>query len=80
MTQPLEAVAEAICIADEDNPEPDWDNLPENGKRHYRKLAAAAVEALGLTEEQRHCDRHKSRCAVGQEHRLVYPWVREEQP
>lgn len=44
--QAIDAAAEAIYIADEDNPEPDWETLPKFGKTHYRKMAAAAYDVL----------------------------------
>jgi hypothetical protein len=43
----IDAVAEAIHIADEQVPEPDWATLPAFGRLHYLKLAQAAVETIG---------------------------------
>lgn len=40
----IDAAAEAMYIADDENPEPDWATLPEFGKQHYRDLAAGQGE------------------------------------
>lgn len=58
----VDAVAQAIFIENSGpavelteyfEPCPDWDEVPEGTRDYYRRLARAAIDALGLTEEWR---------------------------
>ena len=48
---PLDKVAEAICGASTAGRMFPWDTLAEGERDAWRVMAAAAVDALGLTEE-----------------------------
>lgn len=47
----IDTVAEAICAADPDMQGALWPGKSEQGKDKYRRMAQAAIDALGLTEE-----------------------------
>ncbi|OBS01869.1 hypothetical protein A9W98_17960 [Mycobacterium gordonae] len=98
MTDTVDAVAQAIFIensgpavelAEYFEPCPDWDEVPEGTRDYYRRLAQAAIDALGLTEEWRCIGwvftrdeeaAQKQHAANGREvqSRLVSGWVRKD--
>lgn len=47
----IDAVAEAICAVDPDMQGVLWPGKSEPGKDKYRRMAQAAIDALGLTAE-----------------------------
>lgn len=51
MSDMVERVAEAICSADHGGPI-DWDEMSGYGQAAYLRMAQAAIDALGLTEER----------------------------
>ena len=87
MTNALDAVAEAIrqAIAIDEVREIPWADLSGPIREHFRSVAAAAVEALQLTQYWRvHGEDRKSdrpiKCGQPTYTHWASPWVREEQP
>lgn len=60
----IDKVAESIC---REHRGPIWCEIPDIARQQYRRMAVAAIDALGLTEECRHVDQ-------GTERRLASPW------
>lgn len=75
MPEPIDSVAQAIQKLDDTGGWP-WEKLSDAARDLYRRMARAAIDALGLTEEWRCVGWLTSGREV--QSRLVSKWVRKD--